>query len=109
MYKPGWKGGRWSALCDRCGFRFHSDELKLEWDGLRVCIDGCWEQRNPQDFLRVPPEEIVPPWTRPEPEDGFLNICYLWARSAYAGLGEAGCMQAGNNLFPYQFLVDLKD
>lgn len=103
----GWKPGRWKAVCDRCGFRFHSDALKLEWDGLRVC-NGCYETRNPQEFLRVTPEKIVPPWVRPEGPDNLQYICWIWARSPYADLGEADCAIVGGDPLPYVFLEELK-
>lgn len=95
----GWRPGRWKATCDRCGFRYHSDALKLEWTGLMVC-SPCWETRNPQDFLKVVPEQIVPPWTRSEPTDVFAPFCYTSGQSGYAGYAVAGCMVAGNNTYP---------
>lgn len=55
----------WNALCDSCGFKFKSDQLKLRWDGLMV-DDACWEPRQPQDFLRAIRETSnILPWTRP--------------------------------------------
>lgn len=108
MSTQGWKPGRWKATCDRCGFRFHSDKLKLEWDGLRVC-QPCWEPRHPQDFLKIPPETIAPPWVRPEPQDIFLYVCSLWGASAYADLAEADCARADNTTFTYDYLVDFKN
>lgn len=91
-YKPGWRGGRWSAICDRCGFRFHSDKIRTEWTGLKVC-GSCWEQRNPQDFLRVKPEKIVPEYTRPESTDSYVFVCYIfnWGGADYA---TADCAKA---------------
>ncbi len=107
-YTPGWKPGRWSAICDVCGFRFHSDALRDRWDGLKVCQKD-WEPRHPQDFLRARTERITPPWVRPEAEDNFDNApaCYVYTVSAYAGLGTAGCMQAGITQLPYQLLLEL--
>lgn len=96
----------WAVICDRCGFRFHSDELKKEWTGLMVCHE-CWEPRHPQDFVRAVPEHITPPWVRPEGEDDFLNICYIDGMSCYAGLAVAGCMIAGNQHHTAEFLYDL--
>ena len=107
-YKPGWQGGRWSAICDVCGFRFHSDRLKKRWDSLMVC-EKDWETRNPQDFIKLHSERITPPWTRPEPTDAFLEVCYLWALSAYADLAEADCALADNTTFTYAFLSGLRD
>jgi hypothetical protein len=107
-YKPGWRGGRWSTICDRCGFRFHSDKIKTEWTGLKVC-GSCWETRNPQDFLRLRPEKIVPEYTRPEQTDTFLNAgCYLWESSAYPGLAGAGCAIPNNTTYTPEFLLELK-
>lgn len=100
MYKPGWKPGRWSAICDRCGFRFHSNKIRTEWDNLKVCA-SCWEQRNPQDFVKVAPERIVPLWTRPEATDTFLLVCDFESSSAYADVGVADCMRADNITFSF--------
>lgn len=68
-----YKSGVWNAICDRCGFEFKSNELKLEWDNLRVC-SNCWEPRNPLDFSPRIPLERPAPWTRPEPADDFVDI-----------------------------------
>lgn len=108
-YTPGWEPGRWSAICDVCGFRFHSNELRDRWDGLKVC-EKDWEPRHPQDFLRAKKETISPPWVRPEVADTFNNAptCFLWTESSYAGLGTAGCMKAGNTTFTYNYLIELK-
>jgi hypothetical protein len=65
--------GQYNCICDRCGFEFKSGQLRKEWTGLMVC-DGCWEPRHPQDLIRVPKEEIAPPWTRPEPAEVFVDI-----------------------------------
>lgn len=98
----------WLAICDRCGFEFHSFELKKEWNGLMTC-QSCWEPRHPQDFVRAVRDEQTPPWTRPEGEDTFAPVCYLEGLSGYAGLGVAGCMIAGNNQFTAEFLLGLND
>jgi hypothetical protein len=94
----GWKPGRWKVVCDRCGFRFHSDALKEEWTGLMVC-SGCWETRHPQDFIKVPLERITPPWTRVEAGDTFDNapVCTLWTSSPMADIGTADCAIVGGN------------
>jgi hypothetical protein len=98
----------WRAICDRCGFEFYSFELKKEWNGLMTC-NACWEPRHPQDFVRAVRDEQTVPWTRPEPEDEFVPVCYLEGLSGYAGLGVAGCMIAGNNQFTPEFLLGLND
>ena len=64
------KPGQWKAECDRCGRWKHSGELRLEWTGLRVCADTCWEARHPQEFVRGKKDEQAPPWSRPK-RDGI--------------------------------------
>lgn len=62
----------WLAICDRCGFRYRSSELRKEWTGLRVCSYD-FEARHPQDFVRGVPDRQNVPWARPEPEPIFLS------------------------------------
>lgn len=102
------KLGQWNAICDRCGFKFKSGELKKDWQGLMVC-DRDFELRNPQDFLRIQPERIVPDWVRPRPPDVFETTCTLWGLSAYADLSTADCAKADNAEFSYEFLANLKN
>lgn len=68
-YKP----GSWNALCDICGFKHKSDELRLRWDGLMVC-NKDWETRHPQDLIRVPTDNPSVPWSRGEPSDSFITF-----------------------------------
>ena len=67
--------GQWRVICDRCGFKYWSGQLRKEWTGLMVCMGGdtndCWEPRHPQDFVRGKKDRQAPPWTRPEGEDVF--------------------------------------
>ena len=68
--------GDWNALCDSCGRKFKASSLKKRWDGLIVCSED-WEQRHPQDLLRVQREQISVPWSRPYPaQDTFLPWNY---------------------------------
>lgn len=62
----GYVAGTWNADCDICGFTFRSTQIKLQWDGLRVCND-CHSHRHPQEFLRGVADRQSPPWTRPAP------------------------------------------
>lgn len=60
------KNKSWNAICDSCGFKFKSDQLRKRWDGLMV-DDACWETRQPQDFIRAVKETSnTLPWTRPD-------------------------------------------
>lgn len=96
-----YKSGQWLAICDRCGFEFLAKDLKKDWQGLMVCSHD-YELRNPQDFIKVRPERIAPPWTRPESVDVFLQpvFCSLEASQGVAGIGVSGCMLAGRTT-PY--------
>lgn len=102
MYK-GWK-----AICDRCGFEYYHYELKKEWQGLMTC-SACYETRHPQDFVRAVRDEQAPPWTRPEPPDEFVPVCYLEGLSGYADLAVADCAIADNDQFTAEFLLGLND
>ena len=57
--------GDWNALCDVCGFKFKSCDLKKRWDGLYVCKED-WEPRHESDFYKAPKEDPSTPWQRPE-------------------------------------------
>jgi len=64
--------GAWNAICDRCGRRYKSSELRLqEHTGLRLCNDGCWETRHIIDFYVQPHESTNPPWTNTQVTDQF--------------------------------------
>lgn len=81
------KLGQWNAICDRCGFKFKSGELKKDWQGLMVCNED-FELRNPQDFLRIQPERVVPDWVRPRPPDIFIENLGLFDKlEAISGEG----------------------
>jgi len=59
--------GDWNAICDRCGFKFKFSQLKLEWDGLYVCTaNGCFENRQPQDYVKGVRDDMSVPVSRPD-------------------------------------------
>ena len=64
--------GDYNALCDECGFKYKASQLKLRWDGLRVC-EKDFEHRHPHDFIRARYDDQSVPWTRPEPDWNFLE------------------------------------
>lgn len=103
-----YEAGSWNAICDVCGLRFKSSQMRKRWDGLMV-DSACMESRHPQEFIRVRPERIAVPWARPEGEDQFLEVCYLWERSAYADMATADCAQADYQPNSYTALLNLRD
>lgn len=99
--------GNFNAICDVCGLKFKGSDLKKDWRGLMVCSKD-YELRHPQDFLRVRADDPSIPWARPEGEDTFIYVCYIWGRAAYADLAEADCMQADYTPFSYRDLFYMK-
>lgn len=71
MRRTYWKSGDYSALCDVCSRKFKASQLKLRWDGLRVCSED-WEVRHPQELIRSIPDQTKLNWTRPEPTDTYI-------------------------------------
>lgn len=67
--------GSWNVICDRCGFKYKSFQLRKEWTGLMVC-KNCWEPRHPQDLIKIPKDDQSVPWSRPEPDDVFIDVNY---------------------------------
>lgn len=93
-----YRSGDWLAVCDICGFRFYASQLKKNWKGEMVC-EADFELRHPQEFIRVPKEDISVPWARPESDLEIGPACFIWDQSGFANLAVAGCAQAGKN-FP---------
>lgn len=66
----------YDAYCESCGNKFKNTELRMRWDGRRVCKED-WETRHPQDLLRVPRVERALPWVAPDvdgPGDSDINF-----------------------------------
>ncbi len=74
----GWsyKSGDWWITCDVCQRQVRASESKHRWDGFIVCSDD-FEERHPQDFVRVKPDNYAIPFSRPEPTDTFLDVPYI--------------------------------
>lgn len=106
MARKGRWPGTWRAICDRCGFEFPSDELKETWEGFMVCKND-YETKHPLLDIKIKPERVAPPWTRPEGEDRFILICNIISSSAYTGLAVADCARADNIQFSYETLLDM--
>jgi len=67
------KLGDWNVLCDVCGFKFKASELRKRWDGY-MCCSKDWEERQPQDLIRLPRERQAPSWARPSPPPTYETI-----------------------------------
>ena len=106
MRKVGWPGKGYKFTCHRCGFWFSSNNTRKEWTGIQVCHD-CFETRHPQTLIKIHGEKAFPHIVSKDGEDTFINVCTLETSSGYAGLGAAGCMQAGNNAIAYSILQGL--
>lgn len=106
MARRGRWPGTWKAVCDSCGFEFPSDELRHRWDGFMVCKDD-YETKHPQLDIRIKPERVAPPWTRPAGEPIFIHFCDVISSSCYAGLATADCALADNQQFTYDVLLDM--
>ena len=82
--KDTYKRGQWLSLCQRCGFKYMSSQLRLEWTKLRVC-NNCFEYRQPQDFVKGIQERATP-WARRPNETEIDPFQYVeaeyWDRDA---------------------------
>ena len=71
-----WASGEWNLICDSCGKKMKSSNAKHRWDGFIVC-NSCFEHRHPQDFVKPKIDKIVVPFTRPRPDEVFVEINYI--------------------------------
>lgn len=85
--------GQWNAICDVCGQKWKSNQMKKRWDGLMVCPHD-YELRHPQDFLRSVPDHQAVPWSRPETPDIFVPYCTVFTSQGVADVGTSDCAQA---------------
>jgi hypothetical protein len=74
----GWqyKSGDWYVSCDVCSKQIYASESKKRWDGFIVCADD-FENRHPQDFIKARMDKISVPFSRPEPDDVFVDVAYI--------------------------------
>lgn len=69
-----YKSGTYNGICDRCGSKFKFSDLKLEWDGLYVCTaNGCWEPRQPQDYVKGVRDDMSVPVSRPDQPPVYIS------------------------------------
>jgi hypothetical protein len=94
-YKP----GDWYVTCDICGKKMRASKARHRWDGFLVC-DADFEHRHPQDFLRVKPDHMKVPFSRPKETPTFVDVtyinigttvCTIQGQVAQADLGTADC------------------
>ena len=84
--------GDYLADCDVCGFTYLASQLRKRWDGYMVCsVD--FEERHPQDLLKIPRSERPVPWTRP-PQYVFIERGY-YADGAYTADGSISASGSG--------------
>lgn len=92
--------GDWNVQCYECGRKYKASMLRKNWQGYWVCPEH-WEPRQPQDFARSVIDYQTPPWQQPWPAPLIEYVCSWEGRSAWAGVGEAGCMISGRTIpFP---------
>jgi len=56
----------YNVICDRCGFKRKRSTVQFTWDNLLVCFPECWEQRQPQDFVKGVYDKQSVPDARPD-------------------------------------------
>jgi hypothetical protein len=64
----------YNAICDVCGFKMKASQIRLRWDGLRVC-EKDWETRHIADFYYTRNDTHTLPFTRPaDPKTTYLSL-----------------------------------
>lgn len=86
--------GDWWVICDVCGFKHRSSNVKHRWDGLIVCKDD-WETRHPLDFIKTRSDKQDVPFSRPRPTDVFISSSYYG--NAVAGEAVTGQAVSGTD------------
>lgn len=94
------KSGSWNVVCQVCGRRYKSDQIRKRWDGLLVCSED-YEERNILDFQRTQPERQDVPYQNNEPTDEFILSCTIRGNNAIPAYAVPGCMIPGyiNTIF----------
>lgn len=57
--------GIFNVICDVCGFKKKSNEVRKRWDGAIVCKED-WEMRHSLDFYTTRQDAHKLPFTRPD-------------------------------------------
>lgn len=64
--------GDFWRICDSCGWKVRASQTRKRWDGLMVCR-ADFEERHPQDFVKLRPERVGVPDARPEPSATYIG------------------------------------
>lgn len=92
--------GHYWGYCDRCAFKVRNDHLKVEWTGLLVCdetVNGCYEARNEQDFVRgVPDRQSVFPARPYDTGNTTVDDTVLGYTEARCGLAHCNSSRCGS-------------
>ena len=70
------KKGAFNAICDICGRKYKSNQMKERWDGMMVCRQD-FESRHPMDFFKARIEDLSIPWNRHEQSDVFVDVPFI--------------------------------
>jgi len=65
--------GQYNFICDQCGAKRKSKDMRKQWDGLQVCPQ-CFDPRNPQDFVRGKADIQSVPVNRPDTDPTFTAV-----------------------------------
>src|SRR5574340_1741042 len=84
------------AICDVCGFKKWSYELRERWDGKMVCHED-WEPRNILDFYCTRNDAHRLPWTRPDAQEITTDLTISGYALATNGVANAQT----TNMIPY--------
>ena len=72
-FKPYIVMSDYNAICDQCGFKYKrsSGGLRLQWNRILTC-PKCYEDRQPQDFVRGLKEHMLVSIPRPDTDNPKL-------------------------------------
>ncbi len=94
--------GQWKVVCDVCGWRFPSSQVRKRWDGQVVC-EADYETDHPQKHIRAQadpkpvPSDMIRRW-----HDDFTAVCTLITVQSIPGIGIPGCLVPSKvNTLPY--------
>jgi hypothetical protein len=67
-----YKHGDYNVICDICGFKYKASDCRMQWDNLLACRE-CYEERNPQDFVKGIRDYQKVSIPRPDVEPRFIT------------------------------------